>query len=112
MTIDDVQRLALALPEVVKEPHFQMSSFRIRGKIFATVPPDNEHLHLFVAELEREKMLTLHPEAYEKLWWGKKVVGLRVNLSVANNNDVRELLQSAWLLRAPAKLAALLQARD
>jgi hypothetical protein len=108
MTIDDVQRLALSLPEVTEEPHFQMSSYRVRGKIFATVPPDNEYLHLFVAELERETMVTLHPEAYEKLWWGKKVAGLRVKLAAATKADVQQLLRSAWLVKAPRKLVALL----
>jgi hypothetical protein len=104
MTIDDVRRLALALPEVTEEPHFQMSSFRIRGKIFATVPPDNEYLHLFVAELERETMITLHPNTFEKLWWGKKVAGLRARLATAAEPDVQRLLRSAWQLKAPRKL--------
>ena len=104
MTVDDVQRLALSLPESVEKPHFHMTSFRIRDKIFATVPPDKEYLHLFVGELERETMIMLHPKAYEKLWWGKKVAGLRVKLSAAQPNDVQQLLQSAWQLKAPAKL--------
>jgi hypothetical protein len=112
MTIDDVRRLALSLPEVTESPHFQMSSFRIRGKIFATVPPDNEYLHLFVAELERETMITLHPDAYEKLWWGKKVVGLRVKLAAAAQTDAQKLLRSAWQLKAPRKLVELLPQKN
>ena len=109
MTIDEVERLAMSLPEVVQEPHFQMTSFRIRGKIFATITPDKAHLHLFVAEQERETMVTLHPEAYEKLWWGSKVVGLRVKLPAAATGDMQELLRSAWLRKAPKKLLNLLQ---
>jgi hypothetical protein len=34
----EARRLALALPEVTEQPHFDMASFRVRGKIFVTVP--------------------------------------------------------------------------
>ena len=45
-----MRAFALSLPATTEEPHFDMSSFRVRGKIFATVPPDGEHLHVFVDE--------------------------------------------------------------
>jgi len=38
------------MPEVTEEPHFAYTSFRVKGKIFATAPPDGEHLHIFVAK--------------------------------------------------------------
>lgn len=101
MKIDEVRRLALSLPEVTEEPHFQFSSFRVRGKIFATAPPEGRYLHVFVHELERELMVSRAPETYEKLWWGKKVVGLRVTLASAKREDVEELLHSAWERKAP-----------
>jgi len=31
----DARRLAMSLPEVTEEPHFEYTSFRVRGKIFA-----------------------------------------------------------------------------
>lgn len=101
MKIAEVRRFALSLPGVTEAPHFDKSSFRVRGKIFATVPPGGSHLHVFVDEVPRERMTSVAPEAYEKLWWGEKVVGLRVVLSLAKSQDVKELLQSAWQLRAP-----------
>jgi hypothetical protein len=108
MRIDEVRRIALSLPEATEEPHFQYASFRIRGKIFATVPPDDEYVHVFVDESQRELMVATRPEFCEKLWWGKKVVGLRVAVSAANAEDVRELLMSAWRRKAPKKLASTL----
>jgi predicted DNA-binding protein (MmcQ/YjbR family) len=32
------REFALSLPGTSEEPHFDMSSFRVKGKIFATVP--------------------------------------------------------------------------
>ena len=103
MNINDVRQYALSLPEASEEPHFKYGSFRIHGKIFATFPPEGEHLHVFVDEQRRELALSMYPEAYEKLWWGKKVVGVKVALGDVDSDDVKDLLHSAWKRKAPKK---------
>jgi hypothetical protein len=50
--LEHARRFALSLPEATEEPHFDKASFRVCGKIFATVPPDEAHLHVFVDELQ------------------------------------------------------------
>ena len=84
MNIAQVRRRALAPPEVTEEPHHAFSSFRVRGKIFVTVPPDETHLHVFVDEDEREQAPAVGPEFLEQLLWGGEVVGLRVTLPCAD----------------------------
>ena len=106
MTILQVRRFALSLPEVTEEPHFHYSSFRIRGKIFATVPPEGDHLHLFVSAGDRELALAAAPEFLETLLWGKRAVGLRVSLAKAKPKMVNELLAQAWSFKAPKSLLA------
>jgi len=109
MKFDAVRRFALSLPEVSEEPHFHLSSFRVKGKIFATVPPGETHLNVFVDGDELELMPAAQPKAYEKLFWGKRIAGLRVTLAHARPKDVEQLLRSAWLRKAPKKLAASLR---
>lgn len=75
--------------------------------MFATAPPDGVWLHVFIAEEEREQALRLDPEAVSKLWWGKKVVGMRVELRRAAPATVRKLLKQAWSRKAPRALLAL-----
>lgn len=104
MRINEARRYVLTLPGVTEEPHFHFSSFRVKGKIFATVPPEGKHLHVFVDADQRDQMLATEPPTYEKLRWGKKVVGLRIILSKARSGDVKELLKSAWQRRAPKSL--------
>lgn len=104
MKIAEVRRIALSLPEATEEPHFHYSSFRIRGKIFATVPPDGEYLHVFVAEAEREIALTMEPGFTEKLFWGERVAGLRIALARAKPIVVARLLKQAWSCKAPKSL--------
>ncbi len=103
--LDQVRRYALSLPEVTEQPHFNYGSFRVRGKIFVTVPPDGQHLHVFVGEEQRELALAVHATFVEKLWWGGKVVGLRVDLAKADGKVVKELMHQAWTRKAPKKLA-------
>ena len=95
MTLSDARQFALELPGSNEEPHHHMSSFRVAGKIFATVP-DDDHLHVFVDDERREMALAMFPDAYEKLWWGKKVVGIKVHLDAADHDDVEDLLRCAW----------------
>ncbi len=106
MTIAQVRRCALALPEATEEPHFHFSSFRVRGKIFATIPPEADHMHLFLAEHVRDKALEAEPDFLAELHWGKKVVGLRVLLTAAKPAVVAALLREAWKGKAPKRLLA------
>jgi len=102
--LEAARRIALALPEAAEAPHFDFTSFRVRGKIFATSPPGGELLHVFVDDAERERLLELHPEFAEKLWWGKKVVGVRVILAKADAAVVKAMLANAWRRKAPKAL--------
>jgi hypothetical protein len=99
-----VRRLALALPEATEQPHFERTSFRVKGKIFATVAPDGSSMNVFVDDEQRE-MCRVDPKAYETLMWGKTGY-LHVHLKRAKAGDVETLLRSAWERKAPKKLVA------
>ena len=106
MKLAAIRTHALALPEVTEEPHFDFSSFRVRGKIFATVRPDGAHLHVFLKEESRIAALELCCAFAEDLHWGKKILGLRVSLPEAEAAAVKKLLDHAWEEKAPKALAA------
>lgn len=99
MKIDAVRKYVMVLDAVTEEPHHQSSSFRVRGKIFVTVPPPGDVIHVFVGEEDRETALALHPGFVEKLWWGGKVVGLRVVLASASASAVKSLVSKAYQAR-------------
>jgi hypothetical protein len=97
--IDSVRKHAMSLESVTEEPHHNYSSFRVRGKIFVTIPPDEEFIHVFVGEEDREPALTMHPDFVEKLLWGTKVVGLRISLAAAKPTMVTSLVGKAYKTR-------------
>lgn len=101
MKLEAVRKFALSLPHTTEEPHHNFASFRVQGKIFVTVPPDQEHIHVFVEEATRETALALEPEFVEKLLWGNKVLGLRVKLAPAKQSTVLALVQNAYENKAP-----------
>lgn len=104
MTLEQARRLALALPEAEEAPHFNYTSFRIGGRIFATAPPEATHLHVFVAEEDRQGAIALDPHCTEALHWGKQAVGVRVALAGAHAGRVQALLRKAWARKAPKRL--------
>lgn len=96
MKVDTVRRFALSLTDATEEPHFHFSSFRINGKIFATMPPSNDLLHVFAPEEDREAAIAAHPETCDTLHWGKRVVGVRIALKAADRALVEDLLRAAY----------------
>ncbi len=108
MNAAQARTLALALPQASEAPHFDYTSFRIASKIFATMTPGEEFLHVFVDEAQRAPLIDLQPEAYQALHWGAKVVGIKVILAHADEATVDLLLRQSWLRKAPKRLAATL----
>ncbi len=105
MNADDARRLALSEPEAHEVDHHGFPSYRVDGKIFATLP-DGEHLHVMVAEDEIRALAAEQPATYEEKWWGKRLSCVRVNLDRADPTEVAELLADAWLRKAPSGLSA------
>ena len=96
MDVDAVRQFALSLPDATEEPHFHFTSFRINGKIFATMPPSNDLLHVFAPEEDRELAIAANPKICEMLHWGKRVVGVKISLGSASRSLVEDLLRAAY----------------
>jgi hypothetical protein len=104
VTLDDARDLALALPETNEEDHHGMPSFRVRGKIFATVP-DDRHVRVMVDEDEIRAVVAEHPQVCQPMFWGERLACVVVDLDGARRHLLRELLTEAWLRKAPKRLA-------
>jgi hypothetical protein len=109
--LSQARAFALSLPGTSEEPHFDMTSFRVGGKIFATATADETRLHIFVDESEiaatvAEAAGAGGSPAFEPLLSGQRVRGLRVLLAAAPDDRVHELLTDAWRRKAGKRLAA------
>jgi hypothetical protein len=94
--------MALALPGVTEEDHHGITSFRVGGKIFATIP-DADHIRVMVDETEIRAAAAENPDVCQEFYWGKRLACVVVTLRPAPASLLRELLTEAWLRKAPAK---------
>jgi hypothetical protein len=104
MEFDELRAFALALPGSSEAPHFDLWSFRAGGKIYATTSAPEARLHVFLDE-GRAREVAGEP-GIEELWWGKRLLGVRIWLRTADTARAKELLVEAWRRRAPRRLAA------
>jgi len=98
--LEDARKFALALPDTTEEPHHNFGSFRVHGKIFVTIPPGGELLHIFLPEQERELAPAMDPEFLEPVHWGSKVLGVRAKLPIARESTVLGLIEQAYAFKA------------
>jgi hypothetical protein len=94
VTADDARRLALALAGAVEQDHHGRPSFRVGGRIFATLWT-TEQLNVMLDEPGILTATQAHPETCSEVWWGKRLSAVRVALDRAEPDLVGELLADA-----------------
>lgn len=99
VTVADARRIALALPGAEEKDHHGRASFRVRGKIYATVP-DLTHLNVMLEEGGIRDAVDRWPEACDFVYWGDKLAAVGVDLERATAAMVTTLLGDAHRRRA------------
>jgi hypothetical protein len=101
MTADDARTLALALPGAVERDHHGRPSFRVAGRIFATLWTPTT-LNVMAGEERIMAAVAETPDVCETVVWGGRLSAVRVDLERASATLVEDLLGEAWSRRAPA----------
>jgi hypothetical protein len=105
LTPDDARRLALSLPDAVERDHHGRPSFRVDGKIFATLW-DSEHMNVMLDEPGIHTAVEAHSGICADVMWGKRLAAVRVDLRAADEPLLSELLADAWERRRGHELPA------
>jgi len=95
--------MALALPEAIELDHHGRPSFRVGGKIFATLWTE-ARMNVMLDEGGILTAIATAPEACAEVWWGKRLTAVGVTLARADRSLVEELLTDAWEHKAPKRL--------
>lgn len=103
MTMKEARGLALGLAETAEQDHHGMPSWRVRGKIFATVP-DRDHVRVMVDGDDIRAVVAQYPGACAEVRWGSRLACVAVDLRSAPRRLVRELLIDAWRRKAPRQI--------
>lgn len=104
-SIDVVRRLAFALPQTIEQDHHGRPSFRVGGRIFATIW-EADRLNVMLDGEDILARVGEHPGVCEAFHWGRRLRALQVYLSLAGPDLVAALLEEAWARKAPHRLLA------
>jgi hypothetical protein len=103
----EIRSYAMALPEVVEQPHFRLPGFRVADKLLAHLEKGDAHAIVCVGQAEAKAAAADQPDVYEEVWrQGRFFVGLRVDLAKVTEKRMQELIEHAWRNRAPKRLVA------
>lgn len=107
VTAAQMRKLALALPAVEEKSHFDKPDFRVRGKIFAGLSRDEAQGTLKLPFEVQAMVLDANPRAFSPAAgaWGR-AGWTQVQLSHVRLAELETLLDEAWKLIAPPRLAA------
>src|SRR5215471_423454 len=105
MTAAQFRRLALSLPETEERAHMGHPDFRVGGKIFATLGPDEKWGMVKLTPHGQAELMALEPAAFHPASgaWGRRGSTI-VRLRQAKALTVRHALLSAWRNTAPKRL--------
>jgi hypothetical protein len=107
MTPAQFRRVALSLPEAVEGSHMGHPDFRVGGKIFATLGPDETWAMVKLTPNQQAERVAKHPKAFEPFngAWGRRGA-TKVILKSATKASLTTALVAAWKNTAPAKLSS------
>ncbi|OBJ67523.1 hypothetical protein A5643_17430 [Mycobacterium sp. 1274756.6] len=89
------RQLALALPEVIEQDHHGFPSFRVAGRIFATLPGAGR-LRVMLDDHGIRSAAATWPQSCREFYWGKRLSCVEIDLAHADESLVRTLLAEAW----------------
>jgi hypothetical protein len=102
--LNELRYLALSFPDTSEDDHHDRPSFKVCGKIFATLP-DDLHLNVMLHAQQAQDAATLDPGSCIELWSGDHLAGVTIVLANADLDMLAALLTSAWRRKAPSALA-------
>jgi YjbR len=96
ITVAAFRKLALALPDAVEAPHFELASFRAKGKIFATLSETEARAMVKLTVEQQEIMTAAEPNVFQRIpnSWGDKGATW-MHLRAADRKTVESALQTA-----------------
>ena len=105
MTAAEFRRVALSLPETEERAHMGHPDFRVKGKVFASLGPEEDWGMVKLTPEHQANLIRDEPNVFSPAsgaWgrWGCTIIRLKP----AKKQIVRQALLAAWLNTAPKRL--------
>jgi len=106
MTLSEFRALALSFPETVEQPHFDITSFRVAKKIFATMNAKENRATLRFSEIDQSVFTAMAPGVIQPVpnKWAK-YGWTNVDLAAVDPELLKDALITAYCEVAPKRLS-------
>lgn len=102
---EDVRRIALSLPDTTEKIAWGMPTFRVAGKMFATLPEDETSMAVRCPKEERDELVLAEPEKFWIAGHEAQFAWVRVRLAaLEDETELRDVLADSWRQAAPPGL--------
>lgn len=107
-TEDDVRELALALPATIERPSYGTPGFRVRDKLFARIwDGEDGVLVVWTGSVdEKEGLIAADSGRFFTTAHYDGHPHVLVRLAAVDRDELADLLEDAWRVRAPRTLVA------
>ncbi|WP_353945997.1 MmcQ/YjbR family DNA-binding protein [Streptomyces sp. HUAS MG91] len=103
---DDVRTIALSLPDTTEKIAWSMPTFRVAGKMFATLPEEETSIAVRCPKVERDELVRAEPDKFWIADHEASFAWVRVRLAALDDTDeLRDILADSWRQAAPTRLA-------
>ncbi|MEV5242866.1 MmcQ/YjbR family DNA-binding protein [Streptomyces cinnamoneus] len=106
VTAEDVRTIALSLPETSEKLAWGMPTFRVGGKIFASLADDDASMGVKCPQRDRAGLIASEPRKFFiRTGHDDRYAWLRVRLAaVEDTAELRVILEDSWRQTAPRNL--------
>ena len=105
-TVEDVRRIAMALPRTTEHLIGDHTKFRVGRLVYASVSADEERLGFGFPKEERDALIAAEPAKFamprlsdQRFHW------VHANMAAISPEEMRELVMDAWRMVVPKKVA-------
>ena len=105
MSPNHARKIALSFPEAIESAHMGHPDFRVGGRVFATLWPDERRAVLVLTSEDQEILVNAEPTIFSPIpgGWGRRGA-TNVALSTVDTPTLRTAMEMAWRGKAPRRL--------
>jgi hypothetical protein len=113
ITIATFKTMALSLPETAEHPHFDLTSFRVKKKIFATLSEEKQRAMLKLSLIDQSVFCSVDKAVVYPVpgTWGKKGCTY-FELNKIKKEMLKDALAQAYCTVAPKQLVERLKVKN
>ncbi|MFF3495308.1 MmcQ/YjbR family DNA-binding protein [Streptomyces sp. NPDC002795] len=102
---EDVRTVALSLPDTTEKVAWSMPTFRVAGKMFATLPEDETSIAVRCPKEERDELVLSEPDKFWIADHEASFAWVRARLAALEGTaELRDILADSWRQAAPSRL--------